>query len=207
MNRENIFTRRFSAKSSDELKGIIRDKKHFEKDAVQAAIWLLEDRDEGSSLEVKVQEELNIKNESEEEYYMQIIGIPFNTASPYSRFLHCIIDALIVLAINMLISFIPLPFLINFSVWVIFPIYYIFFEWKFQQTPGKMVTNTIVVNKTGEKPEPRDIVLRTLVRYIPFEALSCFGPISYGWHDKWTNTIVINKRNLSRLQEYHALKQ
>lgn len=67
-------------------------------------------------------------------------------------------------------------------------IYYFVFEGIFGTTPAKIITNTIVVNNEGEKVSTSNIFKRTLIRFIPFESLSF---ITYGWHDTWSNTNVM----------------
>jgi uncharacterized RDD family membrane protein YckC len=67
-------------------------------------------------------------------------------------------------------------------------IYYFIFEGIFGTTPAKIITNTIVVNNEGQKASTSNIFKRTLIRFIPFESLSF---ITYGWHDTWSDTNVM----------------
>ncbi|MBL7947048.1 MAG: RDD family protein [Flavobacteriales bacterium] len=86
-----------------------------------------------------------------------------------------------------------------------FPAMYIGFEYKWQRTPGKFVTKTRVVNEYGDPPDLSAILLRTVIRLVPFEAFSCFGdPYSRGWHDKWSGTFVVPDEELKRLKELQA---
>jgi uncharacterized RDD family membrane protein YckC len=71
-------------------------------------------------------------------------------------------------------------------------VYYFFFELIFQRTPGKFLTGTTVVFENGDKPEPKTIIIRTLCRFIPFEAFSFLGKEPVGWHDSISKTRVIN---------------
>ena len=71
-------------------------------------------------------------------------------------------------------------------------IYYTFFEGIWARTPGKFLFGTIVVNETGGKPSIGQVLGRTLCRFIPFEALSCFG--ARGWHDSIPKTHVVLAR-------------
>lgn len=58
---------------------------------------------------------------------------------------------------------------------------------------GKLVTRTKVVRTDGSQITFKDAFLRSLCRVVPFEALSIlWGPM---WHDKWTNTMVVDKRS------------
>lgn len=67
--------------------------------------------------------------------------------------------------------------------------YYILMEGISGQTLGKMITRTVVVNRYGEKPLWGEILVRTLCRFIPFDALS-FIPHGIGWHDRISQTYV-----------------
>lgn len=70
--------------------------------------------------------------------------------------------------------------------------YYIVFETVTQRTIGKYVTNTKVVKLDGSKPSIDEIILRTLSRIVPFEPFSFFGDKPIGWHDEWTDTVVVD---------------
>lgn len=91
---------------------------------------------------------------------------------------------------------------------ILYPLYYFFFEYKFQKTPGKWVTGTIVVNEYGEKLNASETLTRTIIRLVPFEAFSCFSDSNRGWHDKWSNTYVLLKKEYeeikNRLKELNA---
>lgn len=83
----------------------------------------------------------------------------------------------------------------------IYPVYYTFFEFTLQRTPGKFVTKTIVVNEFGEKPDFSSILLRTVLRLVPFEVFSCYGDkYSYGWHDKYSKTWTVPYSELEELK-------
>jgi uncharacterized RDD family membrane protein YckC len=68
--------------------------------------------------------------------------------------------------------------------------YYILTEFLFQKTLGKVLTKTMVVTKTGDKPTLGQIIGRTLSRSIPFEYLSYLGTV-IGIHDRLSGTRVI----------------
>ena len=70
--------------------------------------------------------------------------------------------------------------------------YYVFFEGIWARTPGKLVFGTVVVTETGTKPSIKQVLGRTLCRFIPFEALSFFG--ERGWHDSIPKTRVVLAR-------------
>lgn len=63
------------------------------------------------------------------------------------------------------------------------------------KTLGKMATGTRVVSDYGYKAEGGAIALRTLCRFVPFNAISIFfNDNSIMWHDKWSATIVIDEK-------------
>jgi uncharacterized RDD family membrane protein YckC len=79
--------------------------------------------------------------------------------------------------------------------WVPYFAYYIIMEATIGRTIGKMVTGTRVVRGDGRSaPTLWQIVGRTSARLVPFEALTfLFGEPS-GWHDDWSQTMVIDER-------------
>jgi uncharacterized RDD family membrane protein YckC len=88
--------------------------------------------------------------------------------------------------------------LINY---VIFVSYYVLFEGLLQgKTPGKFITNTRVVTLDGYLPNSNSILLRSFSRLVPFEAFSFLAKKPNGWHDRWSDTIVIDEK-LSKLPE------
>ena len=44
----------------------------------------------------------------------------------------------------------------------------------------------------GEEPKPKAIMIRSLCRLIPFDALSFLGTNGKGWHDNLSNTYVVD---------------
>ena len=73
--------------------------------------------------------------------------------------------------------------------------YYVVMETLFQKTVAKYLTGTRVVTKGGNRPSFGQVLGRSLVRFIPFEAFSFLGngkPI--GWHDSLSDTRVISTR-------------
>ena len=67
--------------------------------------------------------------------------------------------------------------------------YFFLSEARWARTPAKFITGTHVVTDTGAKPTARQIAIRTLVRFIPFEPFSFLG--RRGWHDSVSHTAVI----------------
>ncbi len=71
--------------------------------------------------------------------------------------------------------------------------YYFFWEALTHRTPGKLVCQTRVMGLDGEDPTVLAILLRTLVRLVPFEPVSFLGSQPGGWHDRWTRTCVVRR--------------
>ncbi len=70
--------------------------------------------------------------------------------------------------------------------------YFVLFEAVWQKTLGKMITGTRVVTIAGEPPSARQIVGRSIVRLVPFEALSFLAKHPVGWHDALSGTRVVD---------------
>ena len=72
-------------------------------------------------------------------------------------------------------------------------IYYTIFEALTGRSPAKLITKTKVIDQNGEKPDLATIIVRSLCRVIPFDALSfLFSEKSGGWHDRLSKTSVVN---------------
>lgn len=80
--------------------------------------------------------------------------------------------------------------------------YYFLTEVYFSRTLAKLVTKTIVVNRDGSKPTVKMIFVRTISRFILFEALSYLGGVSRGWHDSLSGTFVVKKKKLATSIHY-----
>ncbi|SDX94935.1 RDD family protein [Flavobacterium degerlachei] len=81
-------------------------------------------------------------------------------------------------------------------------LYYFLTEVYFSRTLAKLITHTIVVKSDGSKPTIKMIFIRTLSRFIIFEALSYLGAISRGWHDSLSGTYVVRKKKLAKSKYY-----
>jgi uncharacterized RDD family membrane protein YckC len=57
---------------------------------------------------------------------------------------------------------------------------------------GKLITKTHVVTLTGIRPSFINLLGRNFARFIPFNPLSFLGSTPVGWHDRISNTRVIN---------------
>jgi uncharacterized RDD family membrane protein YckC len=60
---------------------------------------------------------------------------------------------------------------------------------------GKLLTRTRAVNDDGTPITFKTALLRRLTRMVPFEAFSALGSQAIPWHDRWTNTCVIQERD------------
>jgi len=87
----------------------------------------------------------------------------------------------------------------------LYPSYYILFESTAQSSLGKLILGRVVVNEYGEKPTFQQIVSRSFSRIVPFEPFSCFS--DRGWHDLWTDTYVIRKKDLEELKVLARLQE
>ncbi|MBA3663558.1 MAG: RDD family protein [Bacteroidetes bacterium] len=83
--------------------------------------------------------------------------------------------------------------------WLILqPLFYFIFEASMQSSPAKAILGRIVVDEYGNKPTVKQFFIRSISRSVPFEDFSCLSP--RGWHDTWSNTFVIRKKDLNELR-------
>lgn len=132
------------------------------------------------------------------------------TAHSNLRFAHLLIDGFLIFTINAVFvmslfgikgfDLFSVPMLNWWSV-IFFVGYFWGFEYFLQATPGKMATGCIVIDEYGERPSIWQILGRTAIRYIPFDALSFLGQSGRGWHDDWPETYVILKKDLPHILE------
>lgn len=79
---------------------------------------------------------------------------------------------------------------------VIMLIYYLLTESLLQgKTLGKYFTKTRAINKNGYPMGTKELIQRSLSRIVPFDAFSFLGEMGSGWHDKWSDTMVIDEKN------------
>lgn len=89
--------------------------------------------------------------------------------------------------------------LIYFIFYLSYYLYYALSEYFFGGTLGKLIFGYRVINVYANKISIGQALLRTIIRFIPFEALSCIG--LRGWHDKWSKTFVVKKKEKIELQK------
>lgn len=71
-------------------------------------------------------------------------------------------------------------------------VYYVFFEFFFHKTIGKIITKTKVVGRNENSPSILEIILRTVLRLSPFDFLSYFSSLSdQGTHDILSKIYVV----------------
>lgn len=148
-----------------------------------------------------------IKSEGRDGYYF------YQTTSKFNRFVHFIIDTILIINI-----FFPLVFAVFYFVnrtfnevesifdnkymfFVIFffcsCVYYVFFEYFFGSTPAKFITQTKVADEDDNLKLPfKKVLIRSLSRHIPFNVFSFI--FSYtGWHDSISYTRVVKEERSS----------
>lgn len=62
---------------------------------------------------------------------------------------------------------------------------------------GKLITGTRAVNTDGTDIDFQKAFVRNIVRAIPFNALSALGTPCEPWHDRWSDTIVIEEKKVA----------
>lgn len=72
--------------------------------------------------------------------------------------------------------------------------YYAVFEGLWARTPGKWIFGTAVVDQAGGKPSIKQVLIRTICRFIPFEPFSALSPDTPPWHDSLAKTRVVRSR-------------
>lgn len=141
----------------------------------------------GKNVETKIEEKITSAPEI----------LPYAPAGIWRRFGNYVLDRIFITIILIIIS---LPYFLSeswsiwfeLSFWVVPFLYFVLLEGIWQKTLSKFITKTKVVMKDGRKPPFKNILGRTLARYIPFEPFSfLFGSHPMGWHDRLSNTLVV----------------
>jgi uncharacterized RDD family membrane protein YckC len=183
------------SKRTDEdlIKIVTVDRGRYQALAVEAAEEEIKKRKIDTTKIEQVKVDLTAKIEKQKE-------LNANKVSALTRFIHFIVDTIVWLIIAAILTF-PLnakddlQMLFGYLLlFISFMGYYTFMETKYQNTIGKFMTKTKVVNKNGSKPEVGDIVRRTFYRLIPFDRISfLFSP--NGFHDRLSDTTIIKDEN------------
>ncbi|MEP7166430.1 MAG: RDD family protein [Candidatus Woesebacteria bacterium] len=117
------------------------------------------------------------------------------------RIMNYVID---IAAVRAVVIAIQLPLVLNSFylkplgeiLFLYIPVFFFYFtisEILFGKTLGKVVTKTRVVDLKGKKPTIRQLIIRSLVRCIPFEQFS-FVFLPVGLHDSISNTRVVSTK-------------
>jgi uncharacterized RDD family membrane protein YckC len=124
----------------------------------------------------------------------------------FKRLIHLIVDSifitillfLLLSRLGVFISEIMLPkndlqaYLILLALlFIVKGFYYYLSEVLFNRTPAKFLTKTIVVSNENLPPTKKQVIQRTLSRFIPLNTVSIFG--GFIWHDKISKTTVANE--------------
>lgn len=76
---------------------------------------------------------------------------------------------------------------------LVFFLYFFLTEAIFQRSPAKFLTYSFVVNDRGMKPDISAIMIRSLLRLIPFDFISFMNSKRNGWHDRFSKTQVVRR--------------
>lgn len=188
---ENQFNKIMSQKSNEELikiTTILQDQ--YQPLAIDAALNELEKRNISDS-EIEEITQIVTKEESQETKKAK------SMAGSGLRFLNWIIDSFVWLCMAFILT---LPFstkitwqkmLCYIIIFTSYILYYYLLETKYQKTLGKFITKTKVVKNSEERPSKSDIIVRTLLRIIPFFDSASYLFIRNGLHDRLSETKVI----------------
>jgi len=122
-------------------------------------------------------------------------------AGKEERVINYLIDTTLIIVITVIIFGLVALFLKSVSTsdrpvmilifYFVYFAYYMLFELKMGQTPGKIITYTCVVRKDNTKIKLLDTFLRTLIRISGLDGNSYLFGKELGMHDILTNTKVI----------------
>jgi len=126
----------------------------------------------------------------------------YELASQGKRFLNFIIDYIIILGIVVAVILIIGGFSSESGFYLVFYptfwLYYVVMEGSTGRTIGKFLIGTVVVTNIDlQAPSISQCMGRSISRFVPFEQFSFLGSQT-GWHDNWTNTMVVNVKSLVR---------
>ncbi len=66
---------------------------------------------------------------------------------------------------------------------------------------GKLITGTKAVNLDGTEMDVSKTFLRNIARAVPFNEFSALGTPCEPWHDRWSDTIVVEEKKLALFQQ------
>lgn len=129
--------------------------------------------------------------------------ISTKNASKELRFVNYLVDSVIAsILFNLLLLIIKVDVeALMLNIWQFYAyilianfLYFFLFETYTGKTPAKYITKTKVVTLDGKKPDFSEIAIRSICRFIPFEAFSFLGIKEYGWHDSISKTRVVEDK-------------
>jgi uncharacterized RDD family membrane protein YckC len=127
-------------------------------------------------------------------------------ASNGKRFVNLIVDTIMyyIIIVILTLIFIALEIDIEANValnWLVTLsssfLYYFILESMNGKTVGKYLTKTRVIYMDGSTPTNGTIAKRALCRFIPFDAFSFLSSNPIGWHDKFSDTLVIDEKTFN----------
>ena len=193
---DNEFTQVMSERTDEQLIKIITvDFGKYQSHAIEAAQLEIEQRNIDISNFEQLKERAVAQKERQEKVNSNVVGSGV-------RLLNYIIDFFIAYLLAMA-AYITLGFFLTLNsdnivnglatllvVFGTFLGYYALMEIKYQKTIGKYITNTKVVDVSGNKPIASVIITRTLCRLIPFDGISYLFAKN-GLHDYLSKTKVV----------------
>lgn len=190
---ENEFKKVMSEHSDKQLiKIVTAEHDKYTPEALKAAEYEIEKRSiDSSTFNEQKEQAVHIEQDKQE--------VNRNLATTSARIINYIIDSVASFGLVFLIltvaqfilgDVIPIFFLV--LILVSFAAYFIILELLFQKTLGKFITKTKVVKLDGAKPSQRDIIIRTVCRFIPFDQFS-FLLLKDGFHDVLSKTKVVKE--------------
>jgi uncharacterized RDD family membrane protein YckC len=80
---------------------------------------------------------------------------------------------------------------------------FIGYYWLFEgmmggRTIGKMIFSTRAVTTDGDLISGQTALKRAIIRLVPLDVISFFGSDSTGWHDRWSDTMVVTETSFQR---------
>ncbi|UKN03754.1 RDD family protein [Paracrocinitomix mangrovi] len=120
-----------------------------------------------------------------------------NEITKATRFINFFVDNLIInFVVQVIVIFSEMDrfYALIFAI-SMYLVYYITMEYLWQQTVGKMATQSRVVDLNGNKPPFWRIVIRTLLRFNPLDGYSYAFGQEQGTHDLLSRTKLISKQN------------
>ena len=129
---------------------------------------------------------------------------PYQLAGRDSRFINFLVDYFATIILLGIFGFVAAAMNINLPIennlfmypliWTIRSLYYIVCEHYLNgKTLGKFLTRTRAVTIFNKRLSLKEVCIRSISRLVPFEPFSFLG--DYGWHDKWSDSMVIKAKN------------